>query len=211
MPVSMPEPGIVSGTFDKAEQAFKAEGAITNEDRRPGNPNKSMTQAETAAMSPPQGARRQRRVQVHKTRAPFSLRCGAFLIDYIALMAIAAVTTLVSRLLGSAGRSTGNSTETVGWLIVLLVAVVNFGILPGLHGQTIGKWAAGLRIERADGQGLSIGRAFLRHFVGYPLSLLTLGLGFLLGAVNARGRTLEDIIADTVVVRDEIVVLDGEP
>lgn len=170
-----------------------------------------MTQVEPAPMIPAPRARMRRRVQVHKTRAPFSLRCGALLIDYIVLMAIIAVTTLVARMLGSAGRTAGNSTETVGWLIVVLVAVLNFGVLPGWGGQTIGKWATGLRIERADGQGLSIGRAFLRHFVGYPLSILTLGLGFLLAAVNTRGRALEDLISGTVVVRDEIVVLDAKP
>jgi len=132
------------------------------------------------------------------------------LIDYIVLMAIIAITTLIARMLGSAGRSAGTSTETVGWLIVLLVAFVNFGVLPGLRGQTIGKWATGLRIERADGQGLSLARSFLRHFVGYPLSILTLGIGFLIAAVNARGRTLEDLVAGTIVVRDEIVVLDAK-
>lgn len=167
-----------------------------------------MTQIETTGTIPPPRARMRPRVQIHKTRAPFSLRCGALLIDYIILMAIVAVTTLVARLLGSAGRSTGNSTETFGWLLVLFVGFMNFGILPGLRGQTIGKWATGLRIERTDGQGLSIGRSFLRHFVGYPLSLLTLGVGFLLSAVNSRGRALEDLVADTVVVRDEIVRLD---
>lgn len=168
-----------------------------------------MTQVETA-MLPAPGARMRRRVQVHKTRAPFSLRCGALLIDYIVLMVIIAFTTLLARMLGSAGRASGNSMETIGWLVVLVIAIVNFGLLPGLTGQTIGKWATGLRVERADGQGLSIGRSFLRHFVGYPLSILTLGIGFLIAAVNARGRALEDLIAGTIVVRDEIVFLDAK-
>ena len=156
-----------------------------------------------------QSARAHRRVQVHKTRAPFSLRCGALLIDYIVLIAIVAISTLIARTLGGGARSAGNSTETVGLLLVCLVAILNFGVLPGLGGQTIGKWATGLRIERTNSHALSIGRAFLRHFVGYPASILTLGIGFLLAAVIPRGRALEDLIADTVVVRDEILVLDG--
>ena len=131
------------------------------------------------------------------------------MIDYIVLMAIVAVCTLVARTLGGGARTAGSSTETVGWLIVVLVAILNFGIFPGLRGQTIGKWSTGLRIERTNGQGLGIGRAFLRHFVGYPASIVTLGIGFLIAAANTRGRALEDLIADTVVVRDEIVVLDG--
>jgi uncharacterized RDD family membrane protein YckC len=166
-------------------------------------------QIETSALPPAQRARVRPRVQVHKTRAPFSLRCGALLIDYILLMAVVAISTLVARMLGGGARTAGSSTETVGLLIVFLLAILNFGVFPGWRGQSIGKWATGLRIERTGGQTLSIGRSFLRHFVGYPLSLLTLGIGFLVAAVNGRGRTLQDLIADTIVVRDEVVLLDG--
>jgi uncharacterized RDD family membrane protein YckC len=71
-----------------------------------------------------------------------------------------------------------------------------------LTGLTLGKWAAGLRIQRVDGGNPGIGRVLLRHFVGYPLSLVTLGLGFLMTAVTVRGRGLHDMIAGTVVVRE---------
>lgn len=156
------------------------------------------------------GGRTRRRVQVHKIRAPFSLRCGALLIDYIVLMAILAISTLIARVLGGGARSAGNSTETVGGVLVIVAAILNFGLLPGWGGQTLGKWATGLRIEMVDGSGLSIGRSFLRHFVGYPASVLTVGIGFLLAAFSSKGRALEDLIAGTVVVRDEILVLDDK-
>ena len=165
---------------------------------------------EGVPLSSVQSARARRRVQVHKTRAPFSLRCGALLIDYIVLMAIMAISTLIARTLGGGANSAGNSTETFGWVLVVIIAVLNFGVLPGLGGMTIGKWATGLRIERENGAGLSIGRSFLRHFVGYPASMLTLGLGFVLAAFSSRGRALEDLIADTVVVRDEVLLLDDK-
>ena len=137
-----------------------------------------------------------------RIRGPFSLRCGAILIDYIVLVAILAFSTLVSRLLGGGARTAGNSSLTVGVFLVLAVAVLDLGLLPGLTGLTIGKWATGLRIRRSNGTELGIGRAFLRHFVGYPLSALTLGLGFIVAALNARGRGLHDLIAGTIVVRD---------
>jgi uncharacterized RDD family membrane protein YckC len=130
------------------------------------------------------------------------------LIDYIVLIAIVAISSMLARVLGGSARVAGSSTETIGLVVVVLVAITNFGVLAGVWGQTIGKWATGLRIERTSGQGIGIGRAFLRHFIGYPLSILTLGIGFLIAAVNSRGRTLQDLIADTVVVRDEIVVLE---
>lgn len=135
-------------------------------------------------------------------RAPFALRCGAILIDYIILVAILAFSTLVSRLLGGGARSAGNSSETIGIVLAVVVAALNLGVLPGLTGFTLGKWAAGLRILRDDGRALGIGRAFLRHFVGYPLSFITLGVGFLITALTSRGRGLHDLIADTIVVRE---------
>jgi uncharacterized RDD family membrane protein YckC len=135
-------------------------------------------------------------------RAPFSLRCGAILIDYIILVAILAFSTLVSRLLGGGSRAAGNSSETIGIVLAILVAALDLGVLPGLTGLTAGKWATGLRIRRANGRGIGIGRAFLRHFVGYPVSFLTLGFGFLAAAFNSRGRGLHDLIAGTIVVRE---------
>jgi uncharacterized RDD family membrane protein YckC len=133
--------------------------------------------------------------------APFSLRCGAILIDYVILAAILAFSTLIARLLGGGARTAGTSSETAGLLIDIAVAILNLGVLAGLTGFTIGKWATGLRIER-NGAPPGIGRALLRHFVGYPLSFLTLGLGFAVAAINSQGRTLHDLIAGTRVVRE---------
>jgi uncharacterized RDD family membrane protein YckC len=137
-----------------------------------------------------------------RLRAPFALRCGAILVDYIILAAILAFSTLISRLLGGGARTAGTSSETLAVFLVLVVAVLNLGVLPGLTGLTIGKWATGLRICRADGRDVGMGRAFLRHFVGYPISFLLLGLGFLVAAFTSSNRALHDWIADTVVVRD---------
>ncbi|HEX6730232.1 MAG TPA: RDD family protein [Pyrinomonadaceae bacterium] len=137
-----------------------------------------------------------------RLRAPFSLRCGAVLIDYIILASIVVFGTLIARMLGGGARAAGNSAETIGILTAVVIAVLDLGILPGLTGRTLGKWATGLRIERVDGTNPGIGRALLRHFVGYPLSFLLLGLGFLIATVTVRGRTLHDMIAGTLVVRE---------
>jgi uncharacterized RDD family membrane protein YckC len=124
------------------------------------------------------------------------------LIDYILLASLLVVSMLIARMLGGGARAAGNSAETAGIVITIALAVLNLGLLPGLAGVTIGKWATGLRIERNDGGPLGIGRAFLRHFVGYPLSFALLGLGFLLAAVSVQGRGLHDMIAGTIVVRE---------
>lgn len=143
---------------------------------------------------------------VARVRAPFSLRCGAVLIDYIILVSVVALSTLISRMLGGGARAAGNSAETMGILLAVVIAILDLGILPGLTGLTVGKWATGIRIQRVDGSDIGIGRAFLRHFVGYPVSFLTLGIGFLVTAFTPRGRGLHDLIAGTVVVREGVTI-----
>ena len=135
-------------------------------------------------------------------RVPFALRCGALLIDYILLISLVVLGTLFARMLGGGARSAGSSAETAGIVLAIFVAFLNLGVLPGLTGLTLGKWAAGLRIQRVDSGNPGIGRALLRHFVGYPVSLVTLGIGFLLAALTVQGRGLHDMIAGTVVVRE---------
>jgi uncharacterized RDD family membrane protein YckC len=163
---------------------------------------------------------------MERFRAPFSLRCGALLIDYILLVGIIAFSTLLARM-GNSGRTTGNA-EMVGILIAMIVAALNFIGLPALRGQTLGKWATGLVVRQKDGEPLSWGRALVRHLIVYPpfflilglgflfadklgaaavlggVCVLTLGLGFLMATFNAHGRALHDLIANTVVVRDEV-------
>jgi uncharacterized RDD family membrane protein YckC len=137
-----------------------------------------------------------------RLHVPFALRCGAFLIDYILLISLVVLGTLFARMLGGGARSAGSTAETTAILLAVVIAFLNLGVLPGLTGLTLGKWAAGLRIQRVDTGNPGIGRALLRHFVGYPLSLITFGLGFLVAAVTVQGRGLHDMIAGTVVVRE---------
>jgi uncharacterized RDD family membrane protein YckC len=105
-------------------------------------------------------------------------------------------------MLGGGARAAGNSAETAALLLAIAMALLNLGILPGLTGLTLGKWATGLRIERSDGGNPGIGRALFRHFIGYPLSFVLLGIGFLMAIVTVHGRGLHDMIAGTVVVRE---------
>ena len=135
-----------------------------------------------------------------RLRAPFSLRCGALLIDYILTVGVLASATMLARLFGDTRRSSA-LVLTAGYAAVGVVALLNFVLVPGLSGRTLGKWVTGLRVVRNDGGRLSFARSLVRHLVGYPLTVLTLGLGFLLAALNSRGRALHDLLAGTVVVR----------
>lgn len=135
-------------------------------------------------------------------RAPFSLRCGAMLIDYTLFVAVVAFATLLARAFGGGTHLAASTALTFGYLAALSLTALNFVVLAGFSGCTVGKWVTGLRIERKDGAPLSFGRATLRHFIGYPMSLATLGLGFLLAAFNREGRALHDVIAGTTVARE---------
>ena len=132
-------------------------------------------------------------------RAPFFLRCGALLIDYVLIICIVTIGTLIARTLGGGARTAGGTAETLGIITAVVLAILNFVFLAAARGQTVGKWATGIRIVRLDGSELSFGKAFVRHFLGYPLSILS--LNFLLAGFNPDGRPLHDIIAGTVVVR----------
>jgi len=131
--------------------------------------------------------------------APFALRCGALLVDYTLTAAILAFATLLARLLGGGARLGGATALTLGYLAALSLIVLNFVVLAGFTGRTLGKWVTGLRIERRDGRPAGFAHVAVRHLVGYPLSLLTLGLGFLLAVFSREGRALHDLIAGTVV------------
>ena len=172
-------------------------------------------------------ARSDRQGYLERYRAPFSLRCGAFLVDYILLVAIIAFSTMMARV-GGRPRALASTSETLGFFIAGAVALLNFVGLTALRGQTLGKWATGLCIRRSDGEQITLARSALRHLVAYPLSFLILGLGFLvadfptaaivmaggcaltlalgfvMAVVGANGRALHDIIADTVVVREDV-------
>lgn len=144
--------------------------------------------------------------QQHKEghRAPFSLRCGAFLIDYIIPASIIAFSTLVARVFGGGARMSGNTAETIGMLIALGVIAFNYLVLAGFRGTTMGKWATGLRIESRHGGPARFHASLLRHVIGYPLSLAPLGIGFLISAFNSQGRALHDFLAGTVVVLERV-------
>ncbi|MGH9944501.1 MAG: RDD family protein [Pyrinomonadaceae bacterium] len=140
-------------------------------------------------------------VVTHWERAPFSLHCGAVLIDYALLVGIIAVATIFSRALGSDDRTRGDTALIFGYLVTALVAAFDLFVLPGLTGQTLGKWATGVRIVRhVDGRPVGFAKVFLRHTLGYLLTALTLGVGFLISIFSAQGRALHDLVAGTSVV-----------
>lgn len=140
--------------------------------------------------------------EVSDLSAPFALRCGAMMIDYIVPAAIIVVFTLLARSMGDvSSRHASNNFDMIGAITALAITILNFFGLAWLRGQTLGKWAAGIKIVKKDGSHVSILNIILRHLIGYPISMLLLFSGFLLAAVTKEGRALHDFIAGTIVVK----------
>jgi uncharacterized RDD family membrane protein YckC len=176
---------------------------------------KSMTRAERRAPINHPSARKINVVgfDAARFRAPFTLRCGALLIDYLLMIAAPVLTFLVVSARGLGGaKFWRDETLTFGWLIALLIAITNLIILPVVAGRSAGKFLTGLRVVQRDGSNPTFLSAILRHIVGYPLTLATGGLGFMLAVFNQKGRALHDFLAGTIVVqarRKRVVVVNG--
>jgi uncharacterized RDD family membrane protein YckC len=134
-------------------------------------------------------------------KAPFLLRCGALIIDYIVVVAIPVIGLLVSRLSGNDGAKLLNEgLSSAGWLIAVLVGLTNIVLLPMFSGQTLGKIMTGLRIVRIDGRTPTIGAIAFRQTGGYLLTLASGGIGFFVSFFSSKGRALHDYLAGTVVI-----------
>lgn len=134
-------------------------------------------------------------------KAPFLLRCGALIIDYILVIAIPVIGLLLSRIAGNDGAKLLNDgLNNAGWLIAVLVGITNSVLLPMFSGQTLGKIITGLRIVNIDGSTPSVRAIAIRQTVGYVLTLATAGLGFFMSAFGSKGRALHDYLSGTVLI-----------
>ncbi len=133
-----------------------------------------------------------------RMKAPFFLRCTALAFDYMLLLAPPILWLLLSELFDEHGTA---SIAGSAWVIGIVLFIANFLVFPILRGQTLGKKLCGLTIVKMDGADVTIGSILVRNLLGYLLTVLTLGLGFLLAAVNSSGRTLHDLMSGTIVVR----------
>src|SRR3989454_10224958 len=106
----------------------------------------------TPKLQPPKPARRaaSHRSESHvrvRYRAPFALRCGALLIDYIVLALVLTFSIMIARLMGGGARLAGGTAEKIGIVLTLIVAVADLGVWAGINGRSIGKWTTGFALE----------------------------------------------------------------
>jgi uncharacterized RDD family membrane protein YckC len=127
----------------------------------------------------------------------FGRRVLAQLIDAVWMMPLGFVLAMAGMML----RGRDELTPGADLLIQVILALVVLTFWVTRQG-TPGKWVLGLRIVAAeDGGPVPIGRLVLRY-VGYLVSSIPLGLGFLWALWDARGQAWHDKMARTLVVRD---------
>ena len=81
-----------------------------------------------------------------------------------------------------------------------LFAVLYIVTLHALTGQTLGKLIVRICVVGADGARPALGASVLR-FVGYFVSLVPFGLGFVMAGLRTDRRALHDLLAGTRVER----------
>jgi uncharacterized RDD family membrane protein YckC len=81
---------------------------------------------------------------------------------------------------------------------ILMYVVYFVALTAGKHQGTYGKRSMGIYVRNRDGSRVGYGHSVVR-FVGYIISWIPLGLGFLMAAFQKNKRALHDLIAGTEV------------
>jgi uncharacterized RDD family membrane protein YckC len=90
--------------------------------------------------------------------------------------------------------------ESAVGTFTLLFTLAYTTVLHAVAGQTIGKLVVGARVVGIQGDLPGLGAALLRY-VGYYVSAVTAGLGFLMAGLRRDKRALHDLLAGTRVER----------
>lgn len=141
--------------------------------------------------------------------ATFWYRLLATFIDSAIIM-IVAIPLMVILLIWLAPDFNSDSVVSINdhraFIIVLLPLYLTGSIysayfLPRKKGQTPGKQLLRIRVVKCDNTAITIWEAILRNVIGYQLSYLLYGLGFLWMFADKKSQTWHDHLSNTIVVR----------
>lgn len=174
-----PSCGRVLFSFDRPAPAIEPLFPV----RRPLTPTRVATSAEAAFET----IRTWDRPASELAYGGFWIRVGASLIDSLILI----LPTFVLE----------SSLGAVGSVLNIVVSWLYFALMESSASQaTLGKLVCGLAVTDIHGRRISFGRATGRYFAKI-LSVLTLGIGFLMVAFMPQKQGLHDVVADTLVIR----------
>jgi uncharacterized RDD family membrane protein YckC len=143
--------------------------------------------------------------QVGTSPAGFWIRVLAWLVDSLILGVAMTVLLLPFSYFAAKKAATDPAAATaifaVAYVLSTAASLCYLLVFWSKSGATPGKKLLRLKIVREDGvEPMGVGKAFLR-IVGYFLSSLVLGIGYLMVAFTNGKRGLHDMVAGTRVVR----------
>lgn len=131
----------------------------------------------------------------------FWRRLAAVIVDNILMMIVLVIPMMIYY--GDAYYETEGFAGNLDFLVTFVLPLVLTIWLWIKFGATPGKMALNLKIVDANtGQNITIGKAIIR-LLGYILSAIPLGLGFLWVAFDSKKRGWHDLIAGTVVIKKQ--------
>ena len=122
-------------------------------------------------------------------------RLAANLIDSFLLILPMIIVAIV---LASGGRALPH--QLLQFVFLAIPVAYHWYFWTRRDGQTPGKFALGIRVIRTDGDAISDVDALIRA-IGYHVSSMLFGLGFIWALFSAKNQTWHDIMARTYVVR----------
>lgn len=90
--------------------------------------------------------------------------------------------------------------QIINFVMLAIPVVYHWYFWTRRNGQTLGKFAMGIRVIKTDGENLGDLDALIRA-IGYHVSALLFGLGFIWAIIDKKNQTWHDKIARTFVVR----------
>jgi uncharacterized RDD family membrane protein YckC len=131
-------------------------------------------------------------------------RIGGAIVDLIIVFSIAAALMFVWGVVSGLNQEmvTDEVWKGRGFLLGLMVdCLITVVTMSGAKQSTFGQRAVGIRTVRIDGQKITYGTAFVRYFVSI-ISSVMLKLGFAIAIFTKNRRTLHDLAAGTIVVKE---------
>jgi uncharacterized RDD family membrane protein YckC len=132
--------------------------------------------------------------------AAFGQRLGAILFDALIFLIALMLATFVVSAISKRSVVSSNPMLAIFYTVAIVLYALNFVLLPGRSGQTIGKRILGIRIVGEDGSPVGYTTLLLRNCVGYFISAIAAFIGFLWALWDSKRQAWHDKIARTSVV-----------
>jgi uncharacterized RDD family membrane protein YckC len=135
--------------------------------------------------------------------AGFWQRFGAYGLDIFLVTTCSFVTTLIYGLItvGAGKELPTAEPDPMSSFLSLFLYLTYFAVFESSELKaTPGKLAMGIQVVDRSGQGISLGRAYLRFFCCF-FNYLTFTFGYLLAGVTRQKVALHDVLAKTLVIQ----------